>query len=118
MQLLPLVLQRCKRHVLLFTVLLFMLLALGCSKKSELVGIWQNNNVQEMIEFKPNNSGIIQGQNMPPLMFVWKEIAKHTYNLDVDFQGQKKALKGVVQNETLVLEGEQGKETYRKVNSK
>ena len=99
-------------------VIILVALTIGCSKKHELVGTWENTSVPELIEFKPDNSGIIQGKNLPPLMFVWQETAKHLYNLDVNFQGQKKSLKGIVQNDTLVLEGTGGKETYRKIPAK
>ncbi|MEI6205476.1 MAG: hypothetical protein WCP20_01705 [Desulfuromonadales bacterium] len=98
-------------------VIAMMTLAVGCSKKPELVGRWENTTVPELIEFKPDNTGVIQGKNLPPLSFVWQETAKNTYSLDVGFQGQKKRLKGAVDNGTLVLVGEGGKETYRKVTS-
>lgn len=99
-------------------VVMLVSLALGCSKKPELIGMWENTSVPEMIEFKQDSTGIIQGKNMPPLTFAWKESGPNTYNLDVNFQGQKKALKGVLQDKGLTLEGEHGKETYRKVSSK
>lgn len=111
-------LQRCKCHTSLIAAVLLMMLALGCSKKADLVGIWQNTSVQESIEFRSDNSGIIQGKQMPPLIFTWKETAKNSYNLEVDFQGQKRGLKALVQDGTMVLEGEQGKESYRKVSPK
>jgi len=114
------ILSRFARQNLLRAMIVLTLVAgtLGCSKKPELVGNWENTNVQELIEIKPDNSGIIQGKNLPPLLFVWQEIAEHSYNLDVNFQGQMKKLKGVVKDNTLVLEGDGGKETYRKLPSK
>ena len=93
-------------------VIMLVALALGCSKEPELVGRW------ELIEFKSDNSGVMQGKNLQPLMFAWQETAKNSYKIDVNFEGQKKNLKAVVQNGTLLLEGEGGKETYRKVPSK
>lgn len=105
-----------RRNLLPATMVLVMVaLTFGCSKKSELVGRWENTTVQELIEFKPDNTGVIQGKNLPPLAFAWQEIAKHSYNLDVNFQGQKKGLKCIVQEGVMVLQGESGKETYRKV---
>ncbi len=89
-------------------------LSLGCSKKPVVVGTWENTSVRELIEFKADNSGVIQGKNLEPLGFTWKETAKDSYNLSVNFQGQQKILKGFVQNDTLILENEAGKETYRK----
>jgi hypothetical protein len=114
------ILNRFTRQKLLQAAIVCILiaLALGCSKKPEVVGTWENTTVQEMMQFKPDNSGVIQGKNQPPLMFVWQETVKNTYNLDVDFQGQKKSLKAVVQDGTLVLEGSGGKETYKKQSSK
>lgn len=90
------------------------LLLSGCSKKPEVVGLWGNTNVKEMIEFKLDNTGIIHGENVQPLTFTWQETSPHSYNLDVNFQGQKKNLKGVLQDGTLVLESSLGKEIYRK----
>ena len=111
---------RLTRQKLLQATIVIMLaaLALGCSKKPEVVGTWENTTVQELMEFKADNSGIIQGKNLPPLTFDWQETAKQTFNLDVHFQGQKKNLKGVVQDGILILEGPGGKETYRKQSSK
>ena len=104
-----------RRNLLLATIMAMMVsLALGCSKKPEVVGTWENTTVQELMEFKSDNSGIIQGKSLPPLKFVWQETAPHSYQLDVDFQGQKKSLKCVVQDGVLVLEGTGGKETYKK----
>ena len=108
-----------RQNVLQVTIVIMLVaLALGCSKKPDVVGTWENVNVQELVEFKPDNSGIIQGKNQPLLAFVWKEIAPHSYSLEVDFQGQKKSLQAVVQEGTLVLQGEAGKETYKKLNAK
>ena len=87
---------------------------IGCSSKSEPVGKWQNTNVEEQIEFKGDSSGVIKGKNLPPLMFAWRKEAEHSYILDVNFQGQKKSLRAIIQSDSLVLEGEGGKETYRK----
>lgn len=112
-------LSRLTRPNLLQTMIVFMLVALtfGCSKKPDVVGTWENTTVNELMEFKADKSGVIQGKNQQPLMFVWQETAQNLYNLDVNFQGQKKSLKCVVQNGTLTLEGEGGKETYRKRSS-
>jgi len=98
-------------------VLITVALALGCSRKPELIGTWENTTVPELIQFMPDNSGVIQGKNQQLLVFAWKETAKHSYDLDVNFQGQKKSLKGSVINGFLVLEGEGGKETYAKRRS-
>lgn len=95
-------------------VIIMVVFALGCSKKTEVVGTWENTTVQELMEFKPDNSGVIQGKNLPPLMFTWKETAPNSYHLDVDFQGQKKSLKAVIQDGILALEGSGGQETYKK----
>jgi len=108
-----------KQRVLLATlVIIVVTLSMGCTKKNDLVGTWENTTVQELIEFKSDNSGTIQGKNLPPLNFAWKELSKNTYILDVDYQGQKKGLKGIMQNDSLILEGEGGKETYRKLSAK
>ncbi len=98
-------------------VLITVALAVGCSRKPELIGTWENTTVPELIQFMPDNSGVIQGKNQQLLVFAWKETAKHSYDLDVNFQGQKKSLKGSVINGFLVLEGEGGKETYAKRRS-
>lgn len=104
-----------KPNALQTTIAIIMVaFAFGCSKKPEVVGTWENTTVQELMEFKADNSGVIQGKNLPPLMFVWKETAPNSYSLDVDFQGQKKGLKAVVQDGHLVLEGSGGQETYKK----
>ncbi|WP_224981150.1 hypothetical protein [Geomonas agri] len=106
-----------RQNVLQATIVIMLVaLALGCSKKPDVVGTWENVNVQELVEFKPDNSGVIQGKNQPALAFVWRETTPHSYSLEVDFQGDKKGLKAVVQEETLVLKSESGKETYRKRN--
>lgn len=99
------------------SVLIAVALALGCSQKPELVGTWENTTVPELVQFMSDNSGVIQGKNQQPLVFAWKETAKHSYDLDVNFQGQRKSLKGSVINGFLVLEGEGGKETYAKRRS-
>jgi len=98
-------------------VLILVALALGCSQKPELVGTWENTTVPELVQFMPDNSGVIQGKNQQPLTFAWIQTAKHSYYLDVSFQGQRRSLKGAVINGFLVLEGEGGKETYAKRRS-
>ena len=108
-----------RQNLLLATIVIIMaVFAFGCSKKPEVVGTWENTTVQELMEFKSDNSGVIQGKNLPPLMFVWQETEPHSYNLNVDFQGQKKSLKAVVQDGTMVLIGTGGEETYKKRSSK
>lgn len=116
MNFLSLLLKFIPRHSLLLatTVIIMAAALLGCSKKPEPVGKWQNTNVEELLEFKDDSSGMIKGKNLPPLMFAWRKEAEHSYILDVNFQGQKKSLRALVQNDSLVLEGEGGKETYRK----
>jgi len=108
-----------KPYLLLATIVTIVsMLSIGCSKKQEIVGTWENTAVQELLEFKADKTGMIQGKNLPPLTFAWKEIDKGSYLLDVNFQGQKKSLKAALQDKALSLEGEGGKETYRKVPTK
>ena len=107
--------RRSFHHILAMTMVLAVMFVLSaCGKKAEPNGIWQNMNVPESMEFKPDNTGVIQGKNLPPLMFTWKKSADHTYVLEVNFQGQMKQLKAVVSKDALELEGEGGKEHYRK----
>lgn len=95
----------------LFTFVLFMP---GCSKGPDVVGIWENTKVPEIVEFKADKTGQIQGQNVQPLSFTWQEIDKNKYSLVVNFMGPKKELIGTVQNKSLTLESSIGKETYSK----
>lgn len=90
------------------------LLMYGCSKGPDVVGTWENTKVPEIIEFKADKTGQIQGQNVQPLSFTWQEIDKNKYSLVVNFMGPKKELIGTVQNKSLTLESSIGKETYRK----
>lgn len=94
-----------------------MLVTAGCHKRTpELVGIWNNNKVPEVVEFKSDGSGVFsyQGNSNPPLKFVWKEKGKNTYLLSIDYLGSRKELLATVQNKSLVLESNTGKEFYSK----
>ena len=107
--------RRATHYLLTITMVIFVVMSLSaCGKKAEPNGIWQNMNVPESMEFKSDNTGVIQGKNLPPLMFTWKKSADHAYVLEVNFQGQMKQLKATVAKDALELEGEGGKEHYRK----
>lgn len=94
-----------------------MLVTAGCRRGTPgLVGIWNNNKVPEMVEFKSDGSGIFsyQGNSNPPLKFVWKKKGEHTYLLNIDYLGSRKELLATVQNTSLVVESTTGKEFYSK----
>lgn len=96
---------------------MLLLMAFSCSKSgSELVGVWDNVNAPESVEFKPDNSGMFtyQNSNNPPLAFSWKETSKNIYILDVDFMGNRKILTTTVSDKGLSIESAMGKELYKK----
>lgn len=98
----------------LIALFLLALLVCGCSKGPDLVGTWKNTNVPEIVEFKADKTGQIQGQNVQPLSFTWQETGKNKYTLLVNYMGVKKELTGTVKNNSLTLESSIGKETYSK----
>lgn len=104
-----------RRFLPVVVMLLLILCVSGCSSKDhELVGIWNNTNVPETMEFKADKTGTITAVDKKLISFTWHENAKHKYSVDINYGGQKTAVNCVVQDNTLILENGMVKETYRK----
>jgi hypothetical protein len=98
-------------------ILLAIMLALGCTKAGpEIVGLWDNVNAIEIVEFKPDGTGVFTYQNsqIPPLAFSWKRAVQNSYIMDVNFKGSGKTLTATVSGKGLSIESTMGKELYQK----
>ena len=96
---------------------MLIVVALSCSKKGpELVGIWDNTSSPEIVEFKPDGSGVFtypKSQN-PPLVFFWKQAEKNNYVLEVNFLGDSRTLTATVNDKGMSIQSNTGKELYKK----
>lgn len=101
---------------LISAISLLVLITAGCNRKSELVGTWSNDKVPEIVEFRADGNGMFsyQGNSNPPLRFTWKESGKGKYLLNVDYMGTGRVLVAALQDKTLIVEGDAGKEFYSK----
>lgn len=99
-----------------FGIMVFMVLS-GCGRSgTELVGIWDNAKAPEVLEFKKDGTGTFsypQNQN-PPLAFAWKQTARNSCTLTVDYLGNKRILTGTIKDKALSLESTAGREEYIK----
>lgn len=98
-------------------ILLILMLALGCTKAGpEIVGLWDNVNAIEIVEFKPDDTGVFTYKNnqIPPLAFSWKRAVQNSYVLDIDFKGSRKTLTATVSSKGMSIESAMGKELYQK----
>ncbi len=98
-------------------ILLTIMLALGCTKTGpEIVGAWENIKVPEIVEFKPDGTGVFTYPNSqnPPLVFSWLQAVKNSYILNVDFMGSRKTLTATISDKRLSIESTLGKELYQK----
>lgn len=96
---------------------MLIVMALSCSKKDpELVGIWDNTSSPEIVEFKPDGSGVFtypKSQN-PPLVFFWKQAEKNNYVLEVNFLGDSRTLTATVNDKGMSIQSNTGKESYKR----
>ena len=96
---------------------MLIVMALSCSKKDpELVGIWDNTSSPEIVEFKPDGSGVFtypKSQN-PPLVFFWKQAEKNNYVLEVNFLGDSRTLTATVNDKGMSIQSNTGKELYKR----
>jgi hypothetical protein len=96
-------------------ILLLLLCASGCSSKEQnLVGVWNNTNVPETLEFRADKTGTIISVHQPPLGFTWQKSGESKYALNIVYSGQQTVLNGYIQDSTFVLQRGVEKETYRK----
>ena len=96
---------------------MLLMMALSCSKSgSELVGIWDNTKSPEIVEFKPDGSGVFTYPNSqtPPLSFSWKRAEKNSFIMDVNFMGTGRTLTATIKDNSLSIESTMGKELYQK----
>ena len=96
---------------------MLIVMVLSCSKKDpELVGIWDNTSSPEIVEFKPDGSGVFtypKSQN-PPLVFFWKQAEKNNYVLEVNFLGDSRTLTATVNDKGMSIQSNTGRELYKR----
>lgn len=98
-------------------IILTIMVALGCAKANpEIIGAWDNVKAPEIVEFKPDGTGIFTYPNSrnPPLVFSWKQTVNNSYTLDVNFMKSQKALTATIRDKGLTIESSMGKELYQK----
>lgn len=97
---------------------LSLLIFIGCSKiDSKLIGKWQNVNLNEVVEFHKDKTGVIGVSGKPPLTFRWTVLADDRLRLEVDVMGKPRTLTGKLDKETFVLELDQMNAVYRKISN-
>lgn len=96
-------------------LVVLLLCAFGCSSKGqELVGMWNNTNVPETMEFRADKTGVITAVDKHKMDFTWQLNSKNNFSININYGGQKTAVNAILQDNTLVLEMNAVKETYRK----
>jgi len=96
---------------------MLLMMALSCSKSgAELVGVWDNAKGHEIVEFKPDGSGVFTYPNSqnPQLAFSWNQSSKNNYLLDVNFMGTRKSLTATINDKSMSIESTLGRESYQK----
>lgn len=69
-----------KRWVKSALAVMLLVVVVSCSKSAaELVGVWDNSNAHEVVEFKADGSGVFTYPNSqtPQLTFTWNQASKH-----------------------------------------
>ena len=96
---------------------MLIVMVLSCSKKDpELVGIWENTSSPEIVEFKPDGSGVFTypKRQIPPLVFFWKQAEKNNYVLEVNFLGDSRTLTATVNDKGMSIQSNTGRELYKR----
>lgn len=98
-------------------IILIIMFVFGCTKPGpEIVGVWDNVKSPEIVEFKPDGTGVFnypKSQN-PSLSFSWKKGLDNSFILDVNFMGTQKTLTATIRDKSLSIESSMGKELYQK----
>jgi hypothetical protein len=106
------------RNVTGIMLAVLLLTVIGCSKtESKLIGNWQNTQMQEVLEFHKDKTGVFIVQGRPALPFRWNAPADDKVNLDVAMMGKTSTLTGKLDNKMFILEGNRMKATYRKIDN-
>jgi hypothetical protein len=88
----------------------------ACSRQdTPLTGRWINQSLPETVEFKNDHSGVFVVQGSPSLPFKWSLLNGNSVRIEIPYKGQSRSLAGIVERNTLTLNGREEQAVYVKM---